>query len=94
MSHSKSPLLQHSNPPTGDLGSVVRLHRKKAGLSQKQLADLAGVGKTVVFDLEKGKETVQMDTVIKILHVLNIQMEFASPLLDAVQVKEGTNAFR
>ena len=71
---------------------MVRLHRKKAGLSQKQLADLAGVGKTAVFDLEKGKESVQMDTVRKILLVLNIRMLFASPLLEAVRAQEGTDA--
>ncbi len=44
------------------LSFVIRQHRKIAGLSQLQLAELAGVGKTVVFDLEKGKETVQLDT--------------------------------
>ena len=77
-----------------ELPSIVRLHRKKAGLSQKQLADLAGVGKTAVFDLEKGKESVQMDTVRKILRVLNIRMSFASPLLDAMRAQEETDALR
>lgn len=77
-----------------ELSAIVRIHRKKAGLSQKQLADLAGVGKTAVFDLEKGKESVQMDTVRKILRVLNIRMLFASPLLDTVRTQEGTDALR
>ena len=49
------------------LSKVIRQHRKIAGLSQLQLAELAGVGKTVVFDLENGKETVQLDTLRKIL---------------------------
>jgi len=41
-----------------DLGPVVRDHRKKAGFTQLELANLSMVGKTTVFDIEKNKETV------------------------------------
>jgi HTH-type transcriptional regulator/antitoxin HipB len=61
---------------------VIRLHRKAAKLSRVQLAELAGVGKTVVYDIEKGKESVQLDTLRKILKVLNIKIVLTSPLLD------------
>jgi HTH-type transcriptional regulator/antitoxin HipB len=64
-----------------DIARVVRFHRKKAGLSQEGLARLAGVGKTAVFDLEKGKETTQLDTYRKILAALNITMKLESPLM-------------
>jgi hypothetical protein len=40
------------------------------------------VGKTVVWDLEHGKESVQWDTLQKIFHVLNITAEWRSPLLE------------
>ena len=63
-----------------ELGDAVRHHRKVAGLTQLELADLAGVGKTLIFDLEKGKASVQLDTLVKILAALNIQAEFRSPL--------------
>jgi len=63
------------------LSEVIRLHRKKSGLTQKGLADLAGVGKTVIYDIEKGKETIQLDTIKKILSVLNIKIKFESPLI-------------
>jgi len=63
------------------LSEVIRIHRKKSGLTQKGLADLAGVGKTVIYDIEKGKETVQWDTIKKILSVLNIKIKFESPLI-------------
>ncbi|MGE5349631.1 MAG: helix-turn-helix domain-containing protein [Actinomycetota bacterium] len=63
------------------LAEVLKLHRKAAGLSRIQLAELAGVGKTVIFDLEKGKESVQLDTLRKILKVLNITIVLTSPLL-------------
>lgn len=64
------------------LADVIRLHRKAAKLSRIQLAELAGVGKTVVYDIEKGKESVQLDTLRKILKVLNITIVLTSPLLD------------
>ena len=64
-----------------ELATIVKMHRKAAKLTQLQLAELAGVGKTVVFDIEKGKETVKLQTLRKILIVLNIEMQLTSPLL-------------
>lgn len=66
------------------LAEIVRKHRKAAGLSQIQLAEMAGVGKTVIFDLEKGKETIQLDTLRKILSVLNIKVQLVSPLMNQI----------
>jgi HTH-type transcriptional regulator/antitoxin HipB len=63
-----------------DLGALIKDHRKKAGLTQLQLADLAGVGKTTVFDIEKNKETVRLNNLFAVLRVLNIKVEFKSPL--------------
>ncbi len=64
-----------------DLSGLIKFHRKKSGLSQKELADLAGVGKTVIFDIENGKNTIQWSTLEKVLNVLNIKIKFESPLL-------------
>ncbi len=63
-----------------DLGALVKDHRKKAGLTQLELANLAGVGKTTVFDIEKNKETVRWNNLLAVLQVLNIKVEFKSPL--------------
>jgi len=71
-----------------ELAEVIRLHRKAAKLSRVQLAELAGVGKTVVYDIEKGKESVQLDTLRKILKVLNIKIGLTSPLMDHL-IKQG-----
>lgn len=70
------------------LASVIRRHRKIAGLSQLQLAELAGVGKTVIYDIEKGKESIRLDTLRKILNVLNISVELTSPLMDQIMKDE------
>lgn len=63
-----------------DLGVFIKDHRKTAGLTQLELADLAGIGKTTVFDIEKNKETVRFNNLLAVLRVLNIKIEFRSPL--------------
>ncbi len=65
----------------GRIGKMVRFHRKKARLTQEALAKFAEVGKTAVFDVEKGKPTVRLATLIRILYVLNIKIEFSGPLM-------------
>jgi len=62
-----------------NLGDLVRTHRKRAGLSQKELADLAGVGKALIFDLEKGHQKLQFDKLKSVLRVLNIKIHFQPP---------------
>ncbi len=68
-----------------EIPELVRTHRKKSALSQSALAALAGVGKTVIFDLEHGKMTIQLDTLLRILNALNIEIRFSSPLLQAMK---------
>jgi HTH-type transcriptional regulator / antitoxin HipB len=63
-----------------EIAEVVRYFRKQSGLSQQQLALLAGIGKTAVFDIEKGKDTVQLNTLLKVLDSLNIQLHLTTPL--------------
>lgn len=62
-----------------------------SGLSQAELAKLAGVGKTAVFDLEHGKQSIRYDTLTKILSVLNITVRFDSPLMTRLQQAESAN---
>lgn len=63
-----------------EIAKSIKHNRKEAGLSQAQLAELAGIGKTVVFDIEHGKNSVQFSSVLKLLKVLNIKLEIISPL--------------
>jgi transcriptional regulator with XRE-family HTH domain len=64
-----------------DTGGIVRFHRQKAGLTRSELATLAGVGKTVVFDIENNKQSVKCSTLKKMLRVLNIRIAFESQLM-------------
>ncbi len=72
---------------SNQIGKTIIFHRKKSKLTQKQLADLAGVGKTVVFDIEKGKETVQLNSLLKVLSVLNIKLEMKSSLMHLMETE-------
>ena len=65
-----------------NISQMIRYHRKRSGMTQGELADLAGVGKTVVFDMERGKETMQMRTLWLICRALNISIDFSSPIME------------
>lgn len=63
------------------MGKIIRDHRKASGLSRVACARLAGVGKTAVYDIEHGKESVRLDTLLKVLVVLNIRLRLESPIM-------------
>jgi len=67
---------------SNSISRIIKFHRSKSGLTQKQLADLSGVGKTVIFDIENGKETIRFSTLLKVIKSLNISIVFKSPLME------------
>ena len=69
------------------MSEIVLFHRKNSDLTRNQLANLAGVGKTVIYDIEKGKETIRFSTLQKVLKVLNIKITFTSPLMEMLNEK-------
>ncbi len=71
------------------LADIIKMHRKEAGLSRARLSEIAGVGKTVIYDIEKGKESIQLDTLRKILKVLNIKITLTSPIMDNLMYKHN-----
>ena len=73
-----------------EIADIVLFHRKKAELSRNELADLAGVGKTVVFDIEHGKATVQYQSLAKVLETLNIKMTLQSLLMTEYQQSQNS----
>jgi len=71
---------------------IVQYHRKQAKLTRIDLADLAGVGKTVIYDIEKGKETIKWSTITAVLVPLNIKINFESPLMENYEKSINKNA--
>lgn len=63
----------------------IKLTRKAAGLSQAQLAELAGVGKTLIFDIEKGHDDVSFSKLSRVLEALNIHLEIKLPFIPPLE---------
>ena len=62
-----------------NLSEIIKSARKKAGISQIQLAELAGVGKTLIFNIENGRINAQFEKLLKIFHVLNLKLMVETP---------------
>ncbi len=63
------------------LSELVLMHRKAAGLSRRELAMFSGVGQTAIYEIEHGKESVRLDTLLRLFQTLNIELKYESPLL-------------
>jgi DNA-binding XRE family transcriptional regulator len=64
------------------LASLVRFHRKRAGLSQVDMASMADVSRKVVQDLEAGRDGVSWRNLMAVLAVLNVNLRPDGPLID------------
>ena len=56
------------------LGSSVRSRRRSLGLSQHDVALLAGVGVRLMHEIEHGKPSARLDKVVAVLTVLGLQL--------------------
>jgi len=65
---------------TLNLASLVRTVRKRAGISQIELAGYADVSRGVVQGIESGETTASWENVLKVLAVLNIAVHLESPI--------------
>ncbi|TVQ74446.1 MAG: transcriptional regulator [Balneolaceae bacterium] len=52
---------------TNEIIRFVKKRRRQLGLTQKELADRAGVGLRFIRDLEQGKQSVRLDKVNQVL---------------------------
>jgi len=48
-----------------------------------KLAELAGVGKNMVYELESVRQGARLENLLKVLQVLNIELDFQSPRREA-----------
>lgn len=64
-----------------NFSSLVEFHRKHAGLSQIELADIAGVSRKVVQNIEGGRKSFEWRNLEAVLDVLNIKLVPEGPLV-------------
>lgn len=66
---------------TIEFGRLIRDMRKKANLTQADLAAAAGIGERFIRELEKGKPTCQFEKALLVAQMLGIQLEAKLPTI-------------
>lgn len=72
------------------IGAKIRSIRKAQGVSQETLAGLAGTGQRYISELERGKETVRMREMLKVLDALGAGLYIADQR-EAVEWNRSTS---
>ena len=57
-----------------DLGKLVRSRRQVAGLNLTDAAELLGIGRRLLIELEQGRREASIATVLHVLHGLGIRL--------------------
>ena len=58
-------------------GEAIRVFRKRRGLTQQQVANMAGCSLMYVSNLERGKTSAELGKALKILDVLDVEISFS-----------------
>ena len=58
-----------------EIGSAIKERRKKLGVNQQTLADLAGVAVNTLVAIERGEGNPQLSTLLTILDTLGLQVD-------------------
>ncbi|HEY7935115.1 MAG TPA: helix-turn-helix transcriptional regulator [Solirubrobacteraceae bacterium] len=71
-----------SPPPTekpfrlytaASVGPAIRHYREEAGLTQEELASMAGLNRSYLSELEQGRETEQVRRILRLLKMLGVR---------------------
>lgn len=60
---------------TAEYGQLLRERRRELGLSQTDVANVIGVNRRVLGQLENGKPTVQLNIALEAARVLGLDLE-------------------
>jgi HTH-type transcriptional regulator/antitoxin HipB len=63
---------------TAALATEVRSRRTALGLTQQDLADMAGVSERFVRFVEQGKQSIQLDSLTAVLETLGLELRLAT----------------
>ena len=65
-----------------EIGKAIKDRRKKLGVNQQTLADLAGVAVNTVVAIERGEGNPQLETLLAILDTLGLQLDINTKRLE------------
>ena len=72
--------MKHQEQKTAEeIGKLIQAERKRQGITQLQLAGLAGTGIRFISDLENGKGTIQVQKLLKVVQTLGLGIFIYSP---------------
>jgi HTH-type transcriptional regulator / antitoxin HipB len=74
------------------LAAEVRSRRNSLGLTQRDLADMAGVSERFVRFVEQGKPSVQLDSLLAVLTTLGLELQVATKTSQAGRAEAGPGA--
>ena len=69
-----------------EISSFIKYHRKRLNLTQEELANKAGVGIRFIRELERGKETLQLDKVNQVLSLFGYSISPTKQQVDPYYV--------
>lgn len=72
-----------------DFGSLIRSRRKARGLGQAELAEMVGVSRRWLNQVEAGKPGASLSLVLNTLNALNVQIEVRAD--EEVSAAKGAN---
>lgn len=72
------------------LAGEVRARRRTLHLTQRDLAELAGLSERFIRSVERGKPSVQLDSVLGLLDTLGLDLQLVTRASTASQPDTGT----
>lgn len=64
------------------IGQQIKLHRKRNGWSQVELAKILGVGKSTIANYEKGYRSPRQNTIFQLADVFNVSVDDLFPAIN------------
>jgi len=61
-------------PRSGELAALLAARRADLGLTQREVAELTGVSRRTVQELERGASTVGLDVLLRVLDALGLTL--------------------
>ena len=68
-----------------EIGRAVEYHRRRARITRKQLSMMCGLSQSAIYHVEKGRSTMQLNSLQNVLQALNMELVIQGPLMDEYQ---------
>lgn len=72
------------------IGERIRIYRNRAGYSQEELAEKAGLHNTYIGQLERGEKNATLESIEKVSRALKIPLEI---LTEKIVLEDARNEF-